>query len=68
MTIFDKWDVVLVPLPFTDLSQTKKRPAVVLSSREYNHRGDEIAAFFNRRQGGTIENDKRSDPPPPGAQ
>jgi mRNA interferase MazF len=29
-------DVVLVPFPFTDQSGTKKRPAVVVSSRRYN--------------------------------
>lgn len=29
-------DVVLVPFPFTDQSGTKKRPAVVMSSRGYN--------------------------------
>lgn len=29
-------DVVLVPFPFTDQSGTKKRPAVVVSSRGYN--------------------------------
>jgi len=29
-------DVVLVPFPFTDQSGTKKRPAVVVSSHNYN--------------------------------
>ena len=29
-------DVVLVPFPFTDQSGTKKRPAVIISSRGYN--------------------------------
>lgn len=33
--------VVLVPFPFTDQSGTKKRPAVVVSTRAYNaHRRD----------------------------
>jgi mRNA interferase MazF len=32
----DFGDVVLVPFPFTDQSGTKKRPAVVVSSRRYN--------------------------------
>ena len=29
-------DVVLVPFPFTDQTTTKKRPAVVISSKGYN--------------------------------
>lgn len=33
---FSFGDVVLVPFPFTDQSGTKKRPAVVVSSQNYN--------------------------------
>ena len=29
-------DVILVPFPFTDQSAAKRRPAVVISSRDYN--------------------------------
>lgn len=33
---FQRGDVVLVPLPFSDLSTTKARPAVVVSSALYH--------------------------------
>jgi mRNA interferase MazF len=36
MTRFEFGDVVLVPFPFTDQSNSKKRPAVVVSSPAYN--------------------------------
>ena len=29
-------DVILVPVPFTDQTATKKRPAIVISSKDYN--------------------------------
>jgi mRNA interferase MazF len=32
----ESWDVVVVPFPFTDSPQTKRRPAVVLSRKEFN--------------------------------
>jgi mRNA interferase MazF len=34
-------DVVLISYPFTDLSATKVRPAVVISSLKYNQRQDD---------------------------
>lgn len=35
-TIYDQWDVVVVPFPFTDSIKSKPRPALVLSSSEFN--------------------------------
>lgn len=38
---FEFGDVVLVPFPFTDQTTSKKRPAVVVSSSDYQlHRSD----------------------------
>lgn len=34
--ICEPWDVVVVPFPFTDSPETKRRPALVLSRREFN--------------------------------
>lgn len=36
MTPFEFGDILLVPFPFTDQSQAKKRPAVIISSNAYN--------------------------------
>ena len=35
-TTYSFGDIVLVPFPFTDQSATKRRPAVIISSRLYN--------------------------------
>lgn len=36
--ICEAWDVVVVPFPFTDSSEAKRRPAVVLSRKEFNRK------------------------------
>ena len=38
MTIYDPGDIVLVCFPFTDLTATKKRPAVIVSASSYSTR------------------------------
>ena len=35
-------DVVLLPFPFTDQSASKKRPAVVINSEEYDRRRPDV--------------------------
>lgn len=42
MTHFENGDVVLVPFPFSNLQTTKKRPAVVISSLQYNNLTSDI--------------------------
>ena len=36
MTAYSQGQVVLIPFPFTNLTTTKQRPAVILSSDTYN--------------------------------
>jgi mRNA interferase MazF len=45
-TTCKQWDIVLVPFPFTDLSASKKRPALIISPDEYNAGFDVIIAFI----------------------
>ncbi len=50
MTTYRRWDIVLVPFPFSDLTAAKKRPALVLSPNEFNRSGaDLVVAFITSR-------------------
>ena len=42
----DAFEVVVVPFPFTDSSQSVKRPAAVLSRRGFNAEGHTVMAMI----------------------
>lgn len=39
---FRQGDVLLIPIPFTDLSSSKKRPVIVISNDQYNSLFEDI--------------------------
>lgn len=45
MTNYKKWEVILVPFPFTDLSFAKRRPALIVSPDSYNAGKDIVIAY-----------------------
>ena len=49
MTHYNKWDIILVPFPFTNLKTTKKRPALIISPEEYNNKFDVVIAFITSK-------------------
>lgn len=45
MIPFNKGDVILIPFPFTDLSATKQRPALIISSDQFNNKHNDVVAM-----------------------
>ena len=46
MTSYKKWEIVLVPFPFSDLSSAKRRPALIVSPDLYNAGRDVVIAYI----------------------
>lgn len=42
MTTFKKGDIILIPFPFTDITTTKQRPALIVSSNQFHHQRNDI--------------------------
>ena len=41
-TSIEQRNVILIPFPYTDLSGSKKRPALVISSDEFNSKNEDV--------------------------
>jgi mRNA interferase MazF len=46
----ERWDVVVVPFPFTDRRGVKRRPALVLSQAGFNGHGHTVLAMITSRE------------------
>jgi len=44
--MYQRGDIISVPYPFTDLSQTKLRPALIVSNEDVNNTGDVIIVMI----------------------
>ena len=40
--MYKQGEIILIPIPFTDLSSNKKRPVLILSNDNYNKMTDDI--------------------------
>ena len=47
--VYEPWDVVVVPFPFTERFRAKRRPALVLSKRSFNREGHSLLAMITTR-------------------
>jgi mRNA interferase MazF len=43
------FEIVVVPFPFTDKSAVKKRPALVLSTEDFNRQGHSVLAMITTK-------------------
>lgn len=48
--ICDRHDLVVVPFPFSDLVETKRRPALVLSGVNFNRQGHTVMAMVTTKK------------------
>ncbi len=44
--ICEAWQVVVLPFPFSDRQEVKKRPALVLSNKRFNQKGSSVMAMI----------------------
>jgi len=55
--MFKRGEIVLIPVPFSDLSSVKKRPVLVISNMSYNNQNHDmivVAITSNMQQNGIV--------------
>ena len=51
--MYSQRDIVLIPFPYTDLTASKLRPAVIISNNELNDYGDFICCLVTSNENST---------------
>ena len=49
--MYKQRDIIIIPIPFTDLSSNKKRPVVIISNNNYTYRVGGTGAELGRKGG-----------------
>lgn len=49
-TMYEQKDVVLIPFPYSDLTGSKQRPALVISNQRLNNTQDRICCLVTSKQ------------------
>jgi len=47
--VFSQRDIVLIPFPYTDLTGTKQRPALIISNNELNKTEDRLCCLITSK-------------------
>ena len=47
--MYDQNDIVLIPFPYTDLTGTKLRPAIIISNNKLNHTEDRLCCLITSK-------------------
>ena len=56
MTAYKRGDIVLIPFPFSDQTTIKKRPAVIVTTNNYNNASlDIVIMVITSRQNNRLE-------------
>lgn len=54
-TMYEQRDVVLIPIPFSDLSFNKQRPVIIISNNRYNQRSEDIVVVAMTSNPATVD-------------
>lgn len=47
--MYDQKDIVLIPFPYSDLTESKKRPALIISNKRLNKTEDRICCLITSK-------------------
>jgi len=52
--MYEQKEIVLIPFPFSDLTGSKQRPALIISNKKLNRTEDRICCLVTSKQSGEL--------------